>query len=70
MRVCLPIYHAKKNLSTIESSFDKLKPLQISFGTDFVKNICHLSLIDTNADLRRTKPFVVHNQYCVLELEL
>ena len=32
--------HAQKNLSLIESSFDKLKPLQTSFGTDFETSIC------------------------------
>ena len=37
-----PIYHAQKNLLIIESSFDKLKPMQISYGTDFGKNICQL----------------------------
>ena len=37
-----PTYHARKNLLIIESSFDKLKHMQISYGTDFVKNICQL----------------------------
>ena len=32
--------HAKKNLSIIESSLDKLKHMQISFETDFKKSIC------------------------------
>ena len=28
-----------------ENSFDKLKPMQISYGTDFVKNICQLKTL-------------------------
>ena len=40
--VCYPTYRAQKNLLIIESSFDKLKHMQISYGTDFVKNICQL----------------------------
>ena len=35
-------YHARKNLLIIESSFNKLKLMQISYGTDFVRNICQL----------------------------
>ena len=37
-----PIFHAQKNLWIIKSSFNKLKPMQISYGTDFVTNICQL----------------------------
>ena len=35
-------YRVQKNMLIIENSFDKLKPMQISYGTDFVKNICQL----------------------------
>ena len=38
--VCLP--NARKNLLIIGSSLSVLKPIQISFGTDFVRNICQL----------------------------
>ena len=40
--VCLHTYHAHWNLLIIERSFDKLKPMQMSYGTDFVKNIFQL----------------------------
>ena len=36
------IYHVQKNLLIIESSFNKLKPMQISCGTDLVKSLCQL----------------------------
>ena len=49
------IYHAQMKLLIIENSLDKLKPMQISYGTDFVKNICQLWIIGKNGDLRRMK---------------
>ena len=50
-----PIYHAQRNLWIIESSSDKLKFMQISYGIDFIKNICQLWKIGKNGNLRRTK---------------
>ena len=47
-----PIYHAQKNLWIIENSSDRHKPMQFSYGTDFVKNICKLWIIGKNGDLR------------------
>ena len=35
-------YLPQKNLVTNESSFDKLKHMHISYGTNFGKNICQL----------------------------
>ena len=32
-----PIYHEQENLLIIENSFEKLMPMQISYGIDFEK---------------------------------
>ena len=37
-------------------SFDRLKPMHISYGTDFIENICQLWIIGKNGDLQQTKP--------------
>ena len=51
-----PIYQAQKNLLIFKNSFDKLKPMKISHGTDFVKNISQLWTSGKIGDLRWTKP--------------
>ena len=51
-----PIYQAQKNFLIIKNSFDKLKSMKISHGTNFVKNISQLLTTCKNGDLRQTKP--------------
>ena len=61
--ICLPddkffsSNHTLKNWSIIENSFDKLKPMQISFVTDFEKSICQRWTTGKSGDLHRKKPY-------------